>query len=72
MHPCPTIQTYTIQQLEVEVPLILSFKIPEDIPELDRFLLPILSYILFDMPESEFMRWNTPETPYPKLYGYHD
>lgn len=39
---------------------------------MDRFLLPILSYILFDMPESQFMKWNTPQTPYPKLYGYHD
>lgn len=33
-------------------------------------LLEILSYLLFDMPESPFMRFNTPHTPYPPLYGF--
>ena len=23
------------------------------------------------MPESPFLKFNTPETPYPNLYGYH-
>ena len=48
----PSIQTFRIPQLEKEIPLIISFKMPEDIPEADRFLLPILSYLLYDMPES--------------------
>lgn len=52
--------------------LILSFKIPENISTEERALLPILSYILFDMPDSKFMQYNTPDTPYPNLYGFKD
>jgi hypothetical protein len=36
----------------------------------ERILLPILSYILFDMPDAVFMKWLTPRTPYPKHHGY--
>ena len=49
--------------------MILSFKL-ENLTEEEKVLLPILTYILYDMPDAVFMGWNTPETPYPKHYGY--
>lgn len=49
----------------------MSFKL-ENVPESDRVPLQILSYLLYDMPDSPMMRWNSPDTPYPKLYGYQE
>jgi len=49
---------------------MMSYKI-KGATEEEKVLLEILSYLLFDMPESPFLKFNSPETPYPNLYGYH-
>lgn len=68
--PPPAVpRTISFDHLAQETILLLSYRVDQATPQ-EATLLEILSYLLFDMPESPFMRFLSPDTPYPALYGF--
>jgi len=62
-------RTITIEHLEPYSVFMLSYRLPANLPEEDSIRLQLLSYLLFDLPDSPFQKWLGFDVPYPKLYG---
>jgi len=48
---------------------MLSYRLSDNLPAEESVRLQLLSYMLFDLPDSPFQKWLSMQLPYPKLYG---
>jgi hypothetical protein len=61
-------KTIRIQHMEPYLVFMLSFKLPALSTE-ESIRLQLLSYLLYDLPDSPFQKWLGVDLPYPRLYG---